>query len=40
MRAVCSMRDKGVEEESIAVVWRVLDLRRNPRNIRRSLTQE
>ncbi len=29
-----------VEEESIAVVWRVLDLRRNPRKIRRSLTQE
>jgi plasmid stabilization system protein ParE len=26
-----------IEEESVAVVWRVLDLRRNPRKIRRSL---
>jgi plasmid stabilization system protein ParE len=26
-----------VEGESIVVVWRVLDLRRNPRKIRRSL---
>lgn len=26
-----------VEEESLVVVWRVLDLRRNPRKIRESL---
>ena len=26
-----------VEEESVVVVWRVLDLRRNPRKIRESL---
>ena len=26
-----------VEEESVVVVWRVLDLRRNPRRIRESL---
>ncbi|HSV99420.1 MAG TPA: hypothetical protein VLI39_04560 [Sedimentisphaerales bacterium] len=29
-----------VEEGSIAVVWRILDLRRNPRKIRRSLVPE
>ena len=29
-----------VEEESVVVVWRVLDLRRNPRKIRESLKQE
>jgi plasmid stabilization system protein ParE len=29
-----------VEGESIVVVWRVLDLRRNPRKIRRSLKGE
>jgi plasmid stabilization system protein ParE len=29
-----------VEEESVVVVWRVLDLRRNPRKIRQSLTRE
>jgi plasmid stabilization system protein ParE len=29
-----------IEEASVVVVWRVLDLRRNPRRIRASLTQE
>ncbi len=29
-----------IEEESIVVVWRVLDLRRHPRKIRRSLKQK
>ncbi len=28
-----------VEEEAIVVVWRILDLRRNPRKIRKSLEQ-
>ena len=26
-----------MDEESVVVVWRILDLRRNPRRIRRSL---
>jgi len=26
-----------IEEEAIVVVWRILDLRRNPSKIRRSL---
>ena len=30
---------KLVEEDSIAVVWRVLDLRGDPKKIRRSLTK-
>lgn len=27
-----------IEEDSVVVVWRVLDLRRNPKKIRQSLT--
>jgi len=30
---------KLVEEDSVAVVWRVLDLRGDPKKIRRSLTK-
>jgi plasmid stabilization system protein ParE len=29
-----------MEGESVVVVWRVLDLRRNPKRIQQSLTQE
>jgi len=29
-----------MEEESVVVVWRVLDLRRNPRKIRQSLKHD
>lgn len=29
-----------LEEESTVLIWRVLDLRRHPRRIRESLTQE